>query len=603
MKLVRPLQALVLAVGMLLVLVSAVAVVDVLANLTGALTLLGLILALLVLLMFARRLVRSGTVLELDLDHGVVEEPISGALGRYTNRGALAVRDVTDALDRATGDHRVVGLVARIGNGHIGLGHAQELRDSIERFRAAGKRAVAFAETFGEGNLATTDYYLATAFDQIHLQPTGDVNVGGILARVPFIRGLLDRAGVIPDLDHRKEYKAAAYRFTEEGFTPPHEEATRAVLEDQFEQMVAGIAADRGMPPDRVRDLIDQAPLLAGEALAAGLVDGLSYRDEVYQSAVEGGRRLMFTEAYLKRARRPHRRGARIALIYGTGSIHRGSSRFDPLSRSLSFGVDDVAAAFRAAIEDTKVQAIVFRVDSPGGSAVASEVIRRETARARDAGKPVVVSMANVAGSGGYWISATADRIVAQPGTVTGSIGVVAGKLAMRQAWQRVGVNWEEVHLGQNATYAVPDDPFTDSERERLQTSLDSIYEEFKTVVAEGRSLDPAAVEEIAKGRIWTGAQAREFGLVDDLGGMDRALELARDLAGIPPERGLAVRVYPRRKGTRLLGRRESSEPVEQLTTTLLHLVDEVTGSSRTPTVQVVMPDLWSGVGGSNPAS
>jgi protease-4 len=533
-------------------------------------------------------------VLELDLDHGVLEEAMSGALGRYTNSGALVLRDVTDALDRASGDDRVVGLVARLGNGHIGLGHAQELRDSITRFRAAGKRTVAFAESFGEGRLATVDYYLATAFEEIHLQPHGDVHVSGVVARVPFLRGLLDRAGVIPDLDHRREYKAAKYTLTEQGFTAHHEEATRAVLEDQFEQMVSGIAAERNLPPNRVRELIDHAPLLASEALEAGLVDRPSYRDEAYHSALEVGRRLMFVDAYLRRAGRPNRRGVKVALIHGTGPIHRGRSRFDLLSRGLSLGADDVAAAFRAAIDDRKVEAIVFRVDSPGGSAVASEVIRRETVRAREAGKPVVVSMANVAGSGGYWIAAAANRIVAQPGTVTGSIGVVAGKLATREAWHRLGVNWEELHLGQNATFGVPDDPYTDSERERLQTSLDSIYEEFKSLVAEGRSLDPAVVEQLARGRIWTGAQALERGLVDALGGIHRALELARELAGIAPERGLAVRVYPRKRGIRLPERNESSEPVRQLTATLLDLVEAVSASSRTPAVQAVMPSFWS---------
>jgi protease IV len=595
MKLVRPLQALALAAVVLLALIVTVAAVSALADLTGALIVLALTLVLLAVTGLARRWVRGGTVLELDLDHGVREEPMSGALGRYINPGALVLRDVTDALDRASADDRVVGLIARLGNGQIGLAHAQELRDSIARVRAAGKRTLAFAESFGEGRLATVDYYLATAFEEIHLQPHGDIHVSGMVARVPFLRGLLDRAGVIPDMDHRREYKAAKYTLTEKGFTDHHEEATRAVLEGQFEQMVSGIAAARNLPPDRVRQLIDHAPLLASEALEAGLIDRPSYRDEAYHSALEAGRRLMLVDAYLRRAGRPNRRGAKVALIHGTGSIHRGRSRFDPLSRGLSLGADDVAAAFRAAIDDRKVQAIVFRVDSPGGSAVASEVIRRETVRAREAGKPVVVSMGNVAGSGGYWISAAANRIVAQPGTVTGSIGVVAGKLATREAWHRVGVNWEELHLGQNATFGVPDDPYTDSERERLQASLDSIYEEFKSLVATGRSLDLAAVEQVAKGRIWTGAQALEHGLVDALGGIHRALELAREVAGIGPERGLSVRTYPRRRGIRLPQRKESSEPVWQLTATLLDLVDAVTASSRKPAVEAVMPSFWSG--------
>lgn len=593
MRLVRRLQALALAAGFLLVLMGIVAVVPALIEPTRAAIAVAATLFVLVLLRLAQKRVRRGTVLEIDLDQGVVEEPTQGPLGRYTNRGAVVLRDVTDALHRAERDDRIVGVVARLGNGNLGVGQAQELRDAVKRFGESGKRTVAFAESFGEGGLATVDYYLATAFAEIHLQPNGDVTAGGVVARVPFLRGLLDRVGIVPDLDHRREYKAAKYRLTEEGFTAPHEEATRAVLEDQFGQMVSGIAADRDLPPDRVRELIDHAPLLASEAQASRLVDRLSYRDEAYRSALQDGKGLLFIESYLKRAGRPHRRGERVALIYGTGAIQRGRSRFDPITRGRSFGADEVATAFRDAIDDKKVKAIVFRVDSPGGSAVASEVVRRETVRARDAGKPVVVSMGNVAGSGGYWISSMADRIVAQPGTLTGSIGVVAGKLAMRDAWRRVGVNWDELHLGRNATFATADDPYTDSERERLQAILDSIYDEFKRLVADGRSLSSSEVEELAKGRIWSGARALELGLADEMGGLDRAVELARELAEIPPERGLELRTYPRQKGISLPGRKESSEPIYELTAALLDLVDMMSGESRTPAVEVVMPVYW----------
>ncbi|MGA7269573.1 MAG: S49 family peptidase [Acidimicrobiia bacterium] len=593
MKWVRRLEALAVAAGLLVILLVVVIVVSALANPIGVAIVLAIALVLAVVFRWARRRVPTGTVLELDLDQGVVEETVSGSLGHYVNRGSVVLRDVTDALRRGAEDDRIVGVVARLGNGGISIGHAQELRDAVHDFRSSGKRTVAFAESFGEGGLATVDYYLATAFEEIHLQPGGDVGVGGVVERVPFVRGLLDLAGLIPDFDHRKEYKAARYLLTEKSFTPPHEEAARSVLEDQFEQIVSGIAADRGIPAAQVRELIDRAPLLSSEALEAGLVDRLSYRDQAYHSALGDGARPMFVESYLRRAGRPYRRGARVALIYGTGSIHRGRSVFDPMTRGLSFGVDDVASAFREAIDDRKVKAIVFRVDSPGGSAVASEVMRRETVRAREAGKAVVVSMGNVAGSGGYWISTSADRIVAQPGTVTGSIGVVGGKLAMRAAWRRVGVNLEELHLGRNATFALADDPYTDSERERLGASLDSIYEEFKSRVAEGRSLDPGEVEERAKGRIWTGARAVELGLVDELGGLDRAVELAGELAAVPADRGVALRVFPRRRGIPLPERKESSEPVGQAAALLFQLVDSLAGVSRSPVVEARVPFSW----------
>lgn len=592
MKWVRRLEALAIATGLVVILLVVVMVVSVLANPTGVAIVLAVALGLAVAARWARRRVPVGTVLELDLDQGVIEEAPPGSLGRYINRGSMVIRDITDALRRGAEDDRVVGVIARLGNGGISLGHAQELRDAVHRFRSAGKRTVAFAESFGEGSLATVDYYLATAFEEIHLQPGGEVGVGGVLERVPFLRGLLDLAGIVPDFDHRMEYKAAKYLLTEESFTPPHEEAARSVLEDQFGQIVSGVAADRGIPAVQVRKLIDRAPLLSSEALEAGLVDRLSYRDQAYCSVLGDGRP-MFIENYLRRAGRPHRRGTRVALIYGTGSIHRGRSVFDPMTRGLSFGVDDVASAFREAIDDRKVKAIVFRVDSPGGSAVASEVMRRETVRAREAGKAVVVSMGNVAGSGGYWISTSADRIVAQPGTVTGSIGVVGGKLAVRAAWRRLGVNMEELHLGRNATFTLADDPYTDSERERLGASLDSIYQEFKSRVTEGRSLDPDEVEERAKGRIWTGARAVELGLVDELGGLDRAVELAGELAAVPADRGVALRVFPRRRGIPLPKRKESSEPVGQAAALLFRLVDSLTGVSQSPMAEARLPSSW----------
>ena len=593
MRLVRPLQAVAITVAALLILTVVVVVVATLTDPTFALMALVVAVGAFLLARALRRRVRPGTILELDLEHGVVEQAPTSPLERLLLREAVVLRDVVDAVHRAAEDERVAGLVARLGNGKLGVGHAQEIREAIRRLRNAGKATIAFAESFGEAGLATVDYYLASAFEKIHLQPNGVVSLGGVVARLPFLRSLLDRVGVVPDLDHRKEYKAAKYLLTESGFTPPHEEATRAVLEDQFEQMVSGIAADRGLDPARVRNLIDRAPLLASEALEAGLVDRLSYRDEAYESAPGEGKRHLLIDQYLRRAGRPHRRGERIALIYGTGAINRGKSRFDLLTRGRSLGADDVAIAFREARENKRVRAIVFRVDSPGGSAVGSEVVRREVARARASGKPVVVSMGSVAGSGGYWISTPADRIVAQPGTVTGSIGVVGGKLAAAGAWRRFGVSWDERHLGRNATFSLPDNPYTDSERERLRDSLDSIYEDFKTRVAEGRSLPLEEVEELAKGRIWTGARAALLGLVDQLGGLETAVAQAKEIAQIPAERPVKLVPFPRRRAVPLPKRRENSEPIEELAAVIFDTVGVMTGTLRTPAAEIRMPPCW----------
>ena len=536
-----------------------------------------------------RRRIPANTVLELDLEQGIVEHTPSDPVARALTAGSLTLRNVVDALDRAAGDDRVTGLIARLGTAKLGLAQAQELRDGVKRFRSGGKRAVAFAETFGEGRLATIPYYLATAFDEIHLQPGGEVNVAGLVNRRPYLRSMFDRFDVFPDFDHRREYKSAMYLFTESELTAPDHEARTAILESQFEQIVSGIAGDRGIDPDRVRELIDEAPLSHLAAREAGLVDHLSYRDEAYTAAQGESGRLLFAHRYLKRARPPHRKGKKVALIYGTGAIALGKPGFDPLTGGSSMAADAVSAAFRAAIDDKKVKAILFRVDSPGGSAVASEVIRRETARAQEKGKPVVVSMGNVAGSGGYWVSMTADKIIAQPATVTGSIGVVAGKLVTAPAWAKGGVNWREMHIGRNATFMSPDRPFSEGEREWLAHYLDGIYEDFTSRVAAGRQLDPDAVEEIAKGRVWTGADALERNLVDELGGMDRALEVAKEAAGIAPDEPVKLVVYPKARTPLLPRRTESSEDLATATRSILGLLDVLLAGTGTRDV-VRMP-------------
>ena len=520
-----------------------------------------------VVLQVARRDIPGNTVLELDLERGVVERIPVDPIGRALASGAVTLRDVTDALDRAAGDKRVIGLVSRLGNGSIGVAQAQELRAAIGRFSGSGKVTVAYAETFGEGRQAMVAYYLATGFDQIHLQPSGELNATGVITRSPFLRGVFEKLGITTDFDHRREYKAALYLLTEDHYTEPHREATLAVMDAQLDEMVAGIAEARSLEQDQVRSLIDRAPLLPSEALEAGLVDSLSYRDQAIEQAKGEHGRLLYLHQYLKRAGRPHRRGAAVALIYGVGSIGRGKPQFDPLTRSSSMGADSIAEAFRRAIESKAVKAILFRVDSPGGSAVGSETIRRETVRAREAGKPVVVSMGNVAGSGGYWISSAADRIVAQPSTITGSIGVVAGKLVTRDAWRRIGVSWDELHRGEHATFASSDRPYTRSERTRFESYLDSVYDEFKARVAESRRLDPEAVENAAKGRIWSGKDALALGLIDELGGLDRALAIAKELAQIADDRPVKLVVYPKERTLPLPERRQSSEAAEMLRT------------------------------------
>ncbi len=522
-------------------------------------------------------------VLDVDLEREIVELVPANPVGRLLAAEALVLRDVVDALRRAAADRRVVGLVARVGPGAPGLAQAQDIRDAIAEFRAAGKPAVAFAETFGEDRTAMIGYYLATAFDEIHLLPTADVMTTGLHRRRPFLRGLLDRLGVVPDVGRRREYKSAADIFTETEMSPPFREAEEALVGSQYDQIVAGIAAGRGLDEAAVRAAIDGAPLLAGEALSAGLVDGLSYRDEVYERAKERGK-LVGIARYLERAGRPDRKGAGVALIYGVGPVVRKGGGLNPFQPGYALSSDDVGAAFRAAVKDRKVKAIVFRIDSPGGSAVASEVVWREVARAREAGKPVVASFGNVAASGGYYVAAGADHIVCQPGTVTGSIGVVTGKLVDRAAWEKTGVRFDEVHAGEHAAMWSADRPFTDGERARLEAGLDAVYDAFKARVETGRSLTPAAVEAAARGRVWAGDHAHRLGLVDELGGLARAVGVAAAAADLDRVR---VVVMPRRKRTDLL-RRRRPEP-----DALAALVRQAVAAVRGPVPGSGVPALW----------
>jgi protease IV len=512
------------------------------------------IVGLLALYVVSRRLAatRIGrrTILELDLDEQLEESSPGGPFPRRTgDERRLTLREVLETIERASHDERVVALFARVGRSRIGLARVQELRDAILAFRASGKRAVAFSETFGESSPGNASYYLATAFDEIALQPSGGVNVTGIMASAQFIRGTLEKLGVTPRFDHRHEYKTTMNLLTETNFTAAHRESVTRVAESQFEQIVRGISDGRRIPKADVLRLVDGGPYLGREALTTRLVDRLAYRDEVVselKTRAGDGARLLFLSRYAKRTSRAPRRGDTVALIVGVGTIRRGRSAGDSFDeRWRSMGSDTVAGAFRTAVADKHVRAIVFRVDSPGGSYVASDTIWRETVRAREAGKPVIVTMGNVAGSGGYFVAMAADKIVAQPGTITGSIGVLGGKMVTAGLRAKAGISMDEIHTSANATMWSNALDYTSDEWDKVQVSLDRIYEDFTTKVVAGRRLAPDAVQRAARGRLWTGEDAQRLGLVDELGGYATALTLVRQAIGRPADAPLRIKAVP----------------------------------------------------------
>jgi protease-4 len=491
------------------------------------------------------------TILEANLEQPLLEYAPETPTAKVFQSDRTTLRDVVDAIDRGANDDRVVGLVAKIGAAPMGMAEVQEIREAVTRFRAHKKFAVAYSETFGEFGPGNGAYYLATAFDQIYLQPSGDIGLTGVIMESPFIKGTLSKLGVTFHGDHRYEYKNALNLFTETKFTPAHKEATTAIMNSWFGQMKEGICEARKIAPEKFQAVVDAGPYLGQEAVTAKLVDGVAYRDEVYDKVKKQAgddAKLLYLDRYLDRAGRPHDRGKQIALIFGVGGVTRGKSDYDPVQGSQNMGSDTVAGAIRAAAADNDVKAILFRVDSPGGSYVASDTIWREVVNARKAGKPVVVSMGDVAGSGGYFVAMAADKIVAQPGTITASIGVLGGKMLTSGLWEKVGLSWDEVHQGANATMFTGTHDYTPAEWTRFQAWLDRVYVDFTGKVAEGRKLPKEKVLEIAKGRIWSGQDAKNLGLIDELGGYDTALKLTKQAAGISESDEVKLVVFPKEK-------------------------------------------------------
>lgn len=499
----------------------------------------------------ARGRVHSGTILEVNLEKELPEDIPDDPVAQAMLKDKMTVRDVVDAMDRAGDDSRVVGMMATIAASSMGLAKTQEIRDAVLRFRAKKKFAVAFSETFGEAGPGQKAYYLATAFDQIYLQPSGDIGLTGVIVESPFVKDTLGKLGMRFRGDHRYEYKSALNTFTQTKYTPAEREENQRLITSWYEQELRGIAEARHMSPEGVQKLVDRGPFLGKEALDAHLVDGLAYRDEVYdQVKKKGGSSagLLYASKYLERAGHPHETGKTIALIYGVGGVSRGKSSYNPISGSSSMGSDSVTAAFRAAVDDKDVKAIIFRVDSPGGSYVASDAIWREVVKAKKAGKPVIATMGDLAGSGGYFVAMSADKIVAQPGTITASIGVLNGKMLTSGFWNKVGLTWDEVHAGANAKMWTGLQDYTPAEWQRFQSWLDRIYADFTNKTAEGRKLPLPKVLEVAKGRIWTGEDAKNLGLIDEVGGFDQALKLAKKAANIPDSEEVNIQRFPRRK-------------------------------------------------------
>ncbi len=487
------------------------------------------------------------TVVTFTVDDRVVEYAPTDPVMREIFGRQITILDIVTGLENAGEDPKVKGLLVRIDDHRLSYAQIQEIRDAVIAFRKTGKPAIAYADSFGELSRGMASYYLATAFDEIYLQPAGTVDIAGVAAEHPFLKGLLGKLGIEPIGGTRKEYKNAWNLFTEDKFTPPHREAVHRLLESIYERLVADISEARRIEVAHLRMLIDRAPLFSGEALAEKLVDGVKYREEVIARMEEKAGCSVRT--HLSRYRPsilPQTGGTTVALIVAEGEIERGPSERDPFGKRSSIGSYTYAKALRDAAKDPEVKAIVLRIDSPGGSVVASETIWHEvTETVRASGKPLIVTMSSTAASGGYYIAMAADHIVAQPSTVTGSIGVIVGKMYTPEFWKKLGISFDAEQFGKNARLFSSLTRLDIDQKKLLETTLDDIYDTFVSRAAAARKKTPEEMEQIAKGRIWSGADALERGLVDELGGYRAAFAAVRTRLGLSSDSILIIKPFP----------------------------------------------------------
>ncbi|HPR63783.1 MAG TPA: signal peptide peptidase SppA [Thermoanaerobaculia bacterium] len=499
-------------------------------------------------LMFRTPAISSNSVLVLDLQGDIPEHMPTSGIEAMFGEERLTMNTLNTALHYARSDKRVHGLLLRFKGVSMGFAKAQELRTLIREISESGKWTAAYLDTIGEFSPGNGLYYLASACDSITVNPLGDVNLIGLHAEVPFLRGTLDKLKIEPDMDHIREYKTAMNTFTEKEFTEAHREMMESLIQDIYGQMVEDIADARTLEPEVVRDIIDGGPYSAEEALEKKLIDRTMYWDEMKKWVDEQAGEDADWVSVPTYASSVSQKGDRIAVVYGMGAIHTGESSTSPFQSSPTMGSDSVAKLFRQVRKDDSIKAVVFRVDSPGGSAVASEIIRREVVLTKES-KPVVVSMSDVAGSGGYWVSMSADSIIADPGTITGSIGVVVGKMNTRKFWgDLIGVTFGEVNAGKNADMYSSLHNFTEEQKAIRTKFMEDIYARFVKEVSTSRGLTEERVNEIGRGRVWTGQQALDLNLIDEIGGLWTAVEKAKELADIPEDKTVKLVVYPREK-------------------------------------------------------
>jgi protease-4 len=495
---------------------------------------------------FASKPLTQPIVLELDLRSLPPETTTGGLLGLQTSRDIV---DTVQLVWQAADDPRVKGMFVEVGDDTAGLARVQELRAAIAHFRGKGKFAIGFAQSLGGGGSHFADYYLASALEQIWLQPSGDFTVAGIAIETPFLKTGLDKLGVKVEGGKRWQYKSAPDTFLETGYTQPARDNLQRLLDSLFGQFIADVARERQLDPQKLRELVDAVPFDAERAQREKLVDKLGYRadalDEVYKRAGGKTKDLTSLADYAGDESRPRPRGEVIALVRVSGAITSGSLSSGPLDDDAVASAEDVVEALDEAAKAKDVKAILLRIDSPGGTYPAADAIADGVGRARSAGKPVIVSMGDVAASGGYLAAVRGDVIVAEPATITASIGVFSIWPVASELLSSLGVNVDRLKVGSNAGMYSPFQPPTPAQKAAVDRQLDTIYAAFTDEVSQFRKLDGEKLDRAARGRVFSGADAKQAGLVDELGGLELALGIAKAKAGIDEAKPIELRRFP----------------------------------------------------------
>lgn len=492
--------------------------------------------------------VSGRAVLAINLDDTFIEGSSGRRIEGFGLKSHVSLQDTILAIKRAKQDSHIVGIKANLSSQSLGLAQIQEMREAMADFRAGGKPVFLYSETIGEGEGALPGYYLASAFGNIWVQPSGTVGIAGIGTEEFFLKKFLDRFGLKGSFVARKEYKSAPETFTATSMSPANREAMTALIGSWFEQITTGIAADRGLDAAQVKALVDKGPLLATEALESKLIDHLGYRDEfeaMVKSELKGAGdvtlvRYVGSEAVMKKATGRKK----VAVINAVGEIDRAKDDGKIIPDD-GIHAESMSKAIRKAADDKDIDAILLRIDSPGGSYVASDTIWREIIKTREKKKPVIVSMGNVAASGGYFIAMPADRIFADAATITGSIGVFSGKVVIDGALAKLDIGHEQLTFGESAGMFSATRDFSPRDLVRLNQMLDATYADFTGKAAQGRGKSAAEIERVARGRVWSGADAVKNGLVDELGGFTKALDFVKTRIGLKPEDQVNLVVFP----------------------------------------------------------